>query len=66
MIHGRAMWKPGIGEIAKGFRDIAPGPYKGGLNTPYEPCIYIYIQYIYIYNIYIIYIYIISHQPFLK
>ena len=28
-MHGKAIWKPGIGEIAKASRDIAPGPHKG-------------------------------------
>ena len=31
MMHGKAVWKPGIGEIAKAF-GIAPGPHKGGLQ----------------------------------
>ena len=28
MMHGKAVWKPGIGEIAKAF-GIASGPHKG-------------------------------------
>ena len=31
MMHGKAIWKPGIGEIAKASRDIAPWPHKGDL-----------------------------------
>ena len=34
MMHGKAVWKPGIGEIAKAARDIAPEPHKGGLQHP--------------------------------
>ena len=33
-MHGKAIWKPGISEMAKTSRDIAPGPYKGGLQRP--------------------------------
>ena len=29
-MHGKAIWKHGIGKIAKASRDIAPGPHKGG------------------------------------
>ena len=36
-MHGKTMWKPGIGEIAKAFRGIAPGPHKGAYSAPYEP-----------------------------
>ena len=28
MMHGKAIWKPGIGEIAKASMDIAPEPHK--------------------------------------
>ena len=33
MIHGKAIWKPGIGEIAKASRD----PTKRAYSAPYEP-----------------------------
>ena len=29
-MHGKAIWKPGIGEIAKASRGIAPGTQRGG------------------------------------
>ena len=32
MMHGKAIWKPGVGKIAKASRGIAHGPYKGGLQ----------------------------------
>ena len=32
MMHEKAIWKPGIGEIAKASRDTAPGPHKGGFQ----------------------------------
>ena len=32
MMHGKAIWKPGIGEIAKASKRITPGPHKGGLQ----------------------------------
>ena len=31
-MHGKTIWKPGIGEIAKASRDIAPGTHKGGFQ----------------------------------
>ena len=31
---GKAIWKPGIGEIAKVSRGIAPGPQRWGLQHP--------------------------------
>ena len=34
MMHGKAIWKPRIGEIAKASRRIAPGIHKGGLQHP--------------------------------
>ena len=34
MMHGKAIWKPEICEMAKASRDIAPGPHKGGLQQP--------------------------------
>ena len=34
MMHGKAMWKHGIGEIVKDSRCTAPGPQRGGLT----PC----------------------------
>ena len=30
MMHGKAIWKSGIGEMAKMSRDLAPGPHRGG------------------------------------
>ena len=36
MMHGKAIWKSGIGETAKAPRGIAPGPYRGTYSTPYE------------------------------
>ena len=37
-MHGKAIWKPGIGEIAKVARGIALKSHKkGGYSTPYEP-----------------------------
>ena len=30
MMHGNAIWKPGIGEIVKASRGIARGPHKEG------------------------------------
>ena len=35
MMNGKAIWKPGIGEIAKPFRGIAPEPHKGGFTAPH-------------------------------
>ena len=32
MMDGNAIWKPGIGEIAKASWGIAPEPLKGGLE----------------------------------
>ena len=32
MIHGKAIWKPGIGEITKASRCTAPGPRKESLQ----------------------------------
>ena len=32
-MHGKAIWKHGIGKIAKASRDIAPGPHKGAEGT---------------------------------
>ena len=32
MMHGKTIWKPGIGGIAKVSRGIAPGPH----NSAYE------------------------------
>ena len=29
-MHGKVIWKHGIGKISKASRDIAPGPHKGG------------------------------------
>ena len=37
MMHGKAVWKPGIGEIAKAF-GIAPGPHKGGFTSCKGQC----------------------------
>ena len=38
MMHGKAIWKPGIGEITKAPMGIAPEPYKGAVcSIPYEP-----------------------------
>ena len=37
MIHGKAIWKLGIGKIAKASGNTAPRPHKGAYNTPYEP-----------------------------
>ena len=34
MIHGKAIWKPGISETAKTSWDIVPGPHKWGLHRP--------------------------------
>ena len=34
MMHGEAIWKPGIGEITKASRGIAPEPQKWGLQHP--------------------------------
>ena len=31
MMHEKAIWKPGIGEIVKASRGIAPESHKGGL-----------------------------------
>ena len=31
MVHGKAIWKPGIGQIAKALRGISLGPHMGGL-----------------------------------
>ena len=28
-MHGKTIWKLGIGELAKASRDIAPEPHKG-------------------------------------
>ena len=33
-MHGKTIWKPGIGKIAKASRGIAPGPNKGGFQRP--------------------------------
>ena len=33
MMHGKAIWKPGIGEITKSSRGIAPGPKVGLQHT---------------------------------
>ena len=33
-MRGKAIWKTGIGEIAKASKDIAPAPHKGGLQRP--------------------------------
>ena len=30
-------WKPGIGEIVKASRGIAPEPHTGVCSAPYEP-----------------------------
>ena len=35
-MHGKAIWKPGIGEIAKASRGNAPQG-EGVYSTPYEP-----------------------------
>ena len=32
MIHGKAIWKPGISEISKASRNIVPGPHNGSLQ----------------------------------
>ena len=37
MIHGKSIWKPGLGEIAKASRGIALGCHKGVYSDPYEP-----------------------------
>ena len=34
MMHGKAIWKPGISEMAKASKDIAPGLHKEGLQHP--------------------------------
>ena len=31
MMHGKAIWKPGIAEIVKASRDFSPEPHKEGL-----------------------------------
>ena len=36
MMYGKAVWKPGIGEIAKASSGIAPEPHKGGLKHPIQ------------------------------
>ena len=33
-MHRKAIWKPGVGEIAKPSREIATGPHKEGLQHP--------------------------------
>ena len=35
MMHGKAIWKLGINEIAKASRDIAPDPYKRVFAAPH-------------------------------
>ena len=35
-VHGKAIWKPGISEIAKASSAIAPGPHKGYYSAPHE------------------------------
>ena len=37
MMHGKAIWKPGVGEITKAFRDIALDHIRGTYSIPYEP-----------------------------
>ena len=34
-MHGKAIWKPRLGEIAKASRGIAPGPHKRGFTAPH-------------------------------
>ena len=34
-MHGKAIWKPELDEIAKASRGIAPGTYKVGFTVPY-------------------------------
>ena len=37
MMHGKAIWKSGIGEIAKASRDIVSWtPHEGYYSVPYE------------------------------
>ena len=38
MMHGKAIWKPEIGEMAKTSRDLAPGPHSedGAYSAPYN------------------------------
>ena len=39
MMHGTAIWKRGIGEMAKASKSIAPGTHNGGLQHPiWTPC----------------------------
>ena len=35
MIHGKAIWKPGIGETSKASRGSAPEPHKAGFAAPH-------------------------------
>ena len=37
MMHGKAIWKPGITEIAKASKGFAPGAYKEDLQCPLQP-----------------------------
>ena len=37
MMHGKVIWKRGVGELAKASRGIAPGPHKGAYSAPFEP-----------------------------
>ena len=34
-MHRKAIWKPGMAEIAEAFRGFAPGPHKGSLPLTY-------------------------------
>ena len=34
MMHGKTIWKPGIGEMTKAHMGIAPEPHKEGLQRP--------------------------------